>query len=139
MRRLVTSVTAALVATAMTTAAAQDQVKVPERPPAAPRSAHTWRVTENFEDGKFNPPYRYRCNIPEPAKCTNTVEHTTKTRKAGKYRLECVYNQGGATGLKILPRDYGRKDFGNDVYLRFYIKWDPDFRFYYHTKVPAME
>ena len=92
-------------------------------------------VNEGFEDGAFDPPYKYICDVPEPSDCTNTAEHVTNVKKAGTRSLECVYNQAGAAGVKIKPGDYGYSNFGNNAYLRFYIKYDLSFRFYSMTKM----
>ncbi len=92
-------------------------------------------VNENFDDGAFGPPYQYLCDIPQPAGCPNTAEHTTAERVAGTHSLESVYNQYGAAGVKIYPSDYGHADFGKDTYFRIYVKYDANFVFHNRTKL----
>ena len=93
-------------------------------------------VNETFDDGAFNPPSKYICDIPEPPGCTNTARHVIDVKHHGTHSLECVYNQAGAAGVKVRASDYGAgSSFGEDAYLRFYIKYDTNFRFYSMTKM----
>ncbi len=92
-------------------------------------------VNETFDDGSFTPPYKYVCDIPEPAGCTNSAKHVTNVKRAGTHSLECIYNQAGAAGIKLNPSAYGHTDYGNNAHARIYFKHDSAFRFHERTKL----
>lgn len=101
-------------------------------------------VNETFDDGVFGPEAKYCCDVqfsPLPigsgdcSGCTNAIQHVTDSKRTGSHSLKCVYNQYGAAGVKILPSQYGKSDFGTDVYVRMYVKWDQNFRFYHRVKL----
>lgn len=101
-------------------------------------------VSETFDDGVFGPEPKYCCSYsdsPLPlgpgdcSECSNRIEHVTDIKYAGTYALKCVYNEKGAAGIVIKPSEYDKKDFGRNVYIRLFIKWDQGFRFYNRVKL----
>lgn len=101
-------------------------------------------VNETFDDGRFGPEAKYCCDVqysPPPAGygdgsgCTNEVLHVTDVKHSGSHSLKCVYNECCAAGVRIIPEQYGRSDFGSNLYSRIYVKWDKNFKFYHHLKL----
>lgn len=107
---------------------------------------HAWTVEENFDDGSFDPPWRYKDTwkdycFQEPMPqlgCpsnANVVVYDTAEKMAGTYSLKCVYNTWGAATVVLFAEDYGRENFGSNYYYRAYFKWDDSYKFHYRTKL----
>lgn len=99
-------------------------------------TAGAWAVTslsEGFEDGALEPPYAYKCDIPQPSGCTNVATTQNTVFNAGARAFKGVYNEGGAAGMIFYEADY--QAFPRTAYLRFYMNLGSTFRAYSRTKV----